>query len=74
MVVATFLPLSWPMAVMPELTLVAIRTLSLFDEGSDGTKIVLNVGGGIVQDSTAEGEWDEALWKARYAQGLVRRD
>ncbi len=52
---------------------VAIRTLSLFDTGTDGTRIVLNVGGGIVQDSTAEGEWDEALWKARYAQGLVRR-
>ena len=52
---------------------VAIRTLSLFDAGSDTSRIVLNVGGGIVQDSTAEGEWDEALWKARYAQGLVRR-
>lgn len=52
---------------------VAIRTLSLFDGNTLGGRIVLNVGGGIVQDSTAEGEWDEALWKARYAQGLVRR-
>ena len=47
---------------------VAIRTLSV-----TGQKVVLNVGGGVVQDSTTEGEWEEALWKARYAQGLVRR-
>ena len=49
---------------------VAIRTLSVFEDG----RIVLNVGGGVVQDSTTEGEWEEALWKARYVQGLVRRD
>ena len=48
---------------------VAIRTLSV-----TGQEIVLNVGGGVVQDSTASGEWEEALWKARYVQGLVRRD
>jgi para-aminobenzoate synthetase component I len=47
---------------------VAIRTLEL-----TGAAIRLNVGGGVVQDSTAEGEWEEALWKARYLQGLVRR-
>ncbi len=47
---------------------VAIRTLSV-----TGEEIVLNVGGGVVQDSTAEGEWEEALWKARYVQGLVSR-
>ena len=47
---------------------VAIRTLSLFPEGA----IELNVGGGVVQDSTPDGEWEEALWKARYMQGLVR--
>jgi para-aminobenzoate synthetase component 1 len=34
--------------------------------------VALNVGGGVVHDSTAGGEWDEALWKARYAEGLVR--
>jgi para-aminobenzoate synthetase component I len=45
---------------------VAIRTLQL-----RGDQIVLNVGGGVVQDSTAAGEWEEALWKARYLQGLV---
>lgn len=44
---------------------VAIRTLSLH-----GNQITLNVGGGVVQDSTAEGEWEEALWKARYLNGL----
>ncbi len=48
---------------------VAIRTLSV-----TGQDVVLNVGGGVVQDSTADGEWEEALWKARYVQGLVRRD
>ena len=48
---------------------VAIRTLSV-----SGAEVVLNVGGGVVQDSTTEGEWEEALWKARYVQGLVRRD
>lgn len=47
---------------------VAIRTLSV-----TGDHIVLNVGGGVVQDSTADGEWEEALWKARYVQGLVSR-
>ena len=48
---------------------VAIRTLTL---GADGG-IVLNVGGGVVQDSTCEGEWEEAHWKARYVTGLMRR-
>lgn len=47
---------------------VAIRTLQL-----RGDQIVLNVGGGVVQDSTAQGEWEEALWKARYLQGLVQQ-
>ncbi len=48
---------------------VAIRTLQIFDDA----RVILNVGGGVVQDSTADGEWEEALWKARYAQRLVRR-
>jgi para-aminobenzoate synthetase component I len=47
---------------------VAIRTLQL-----TGAEILLNVGGGVVQDSTPEGEWEEALWKARYLQALVRQ-
>jgi para-aminobenzoate synthetase component I len=47
---------------------VAIRTLML-----RGDEITLNVGGGIVQDSTADGEWEEALWKARYVNGLVSK-
>jgi len=41
---------------------VTIRTLSVW-----GEDIVMNVGGGVVQDSTAQGEWEEALWKARFA-------
>ena len=45
---------------------VAIRTLSVF-----GQRVVLNVGGGVVQDSTAEGECEEALWKAAYARMLT---
>ncbi len=45
---------------------VAIRTLSVWQDG----QIDLNVGGGVVQDSTEDGEWEEALWKARYMQGL----
>jgi para-aminobenzoate synthetase component I len=47
---------------------VAIRTLQVAPDGG----IVLNVGGGIVQDSTADSEWEEALWKARYVKGLVK--
>ena len=47
---------------------VAIRTLRLYPDGG----VLANVGGGVVQDSTAEGEWEEALWKARYMQGLTR--
>ncbi|MEJ6710236.1 MAG: aminodeoxychorismate synthase component I [Amylibacter sp.] len=42
---------------------VAIRTLSLDDDGLAR----LNVGGGVVYDSTAPSEYEEALWKARYA-------
>ena len=43
---------------------VCIRTLSLFQDGN----VRLNVGGGIVHDSTARTEYEEALWKARYAK------
>ncbi|WP_151718523.1 aminodeoxychorismate synthase component I [Gemmobacter serpentinus] len=46
---------------------VAIRTLSV-----TGDRVRLNVGGGVVHDSTAQGEWEEAHWKARYASGLSR--
>ncbi len=45
---------------------VAIRTLTV-----TGDHIRLNVGGGVTHDSTADGEWEEALWKARYLTGLV---
>ena len=44
---------------------VAIRTISLFDDG----RAVFNVGGGIVFDSTAESEYDECLLKGRFAVG-----
>jgi para-aminobenzoate synthetase component 1 len=44
---------------------VAIRTVSLFDDG----KAIFNVGGGIVFDSTAEAEYEECLLKARFAVG-----
>lgn len=43
---------------------VAIRTLSLFEGG----RVRLNVGGGVVWDSTAPSEYEEALLKARYAK------
>ncbi|WP_235829751.1 aminodeoxychorismate synthase component I [Frigidibacter oleivorans] len=42
---------------------VAIRTLTLARDGS----VRLNAGGGIVADSTAASEWQEALWKTRFA-------
>jgi para-aminobenzoate synthetase component I len=48
---------------------VAIRTLSLFPEGH----VVMNVGGGVVIDSTATGEWEEALWKARFVKAAVTK-
>jgi para-aminobenzoate synthetase component 1 len=41
---------------------VAIRTITL-----DGMNACFGVGGGIVADSTAQGEYEEALWKARFA-------
>lgn len=44
---------------------VAIRTISLFPRG----EAVFNVGGGVVFDSTAEGEYAECLLKARFATG-----
>lgn len=46
---------------------VAIRTMTLAADGA----VRLDVGGGVVHDSTAQGEWEEALWKARYAEGLA---
>lgn len=42
---------------------VAIRTLTMWPGG----RVRLNVGGGVVHDSTAAGEYQEALWKARFA-------
>ena len=42
---------------------VAIRGVTLYPGG----EAVLNVGGGIVADSTADAEYEEALWKARFA-------
>lgn len=49
---------------------VAIRTLMV----EDG-KARLNVGGGVVWDSTGPSEYEEALWKARYAKAFrVTRD
>ena len=41
---------------------VAIRTLIRDKTGH----AVLNVGGGVVWDSTAQSEYEEALWKARF--------
>ena len=35
--------------------------------GPPGGEAVLNVGGGVVADSTAAAEYEEALWKARFA-------
>ncbi|MDZ7884419.1 MAG: chorismate-binding protein [Mycobacterium sp.] len=44
---------------------VAIRTLrAVWPDG----EVRLNVGGGVVHDSTEDGEWEEALWKARFAK------
>lgn len=45
---------------------VAIRTASV-----NAGRAVLNVGGGVVQDSTEDGEWHEALLKAAFAQPLT---
>lgn len=42
---------------------VAIRTVIL-----DGKTATLNVGGGLVWDSTCDAEYDEALWKSRFAK------
>jgi para-aminobenzoate synthetase component 1 len=49
---------------------VAIRTLMV-----ENGEAKLNVGGGVVWDSTGPSEYEEALWKARYAQAFrVTRD
>ncbi|MFX0540698.1 aminodeoxychorismate synthase component I [Roseovarius sp. S4756] len=42
---------------------VAIRTLMV-----ENGRAKLNVGGGVVYDSTAEAEYEEALWKTRFAR------
>ena len=46
---------------------VAIRTLAMYENGD----VILNVGGGIVADSEVEAEYEEALWKARFATSLI---
>jgi para-aminobenzoate synthetase component 1 len=43
---------------------VAIRTLTLYEGG----EAEVWVGGGVVHDSTPAGEYQEALWKARFAR------
>ncbi len=48
---------------------VAIRTLAV-----TGQDIVMNVGGGLTHGSTVDGEWEEALWKARFVKAAVSRD
>ncbi len=48
---------------------VAIRTLVLAGDGM----VRLNVGGGIVYDSTAHSEYEEALWKTRFATSMTPR-
>jgi para-aminobenzoate synthetase component I len=45
---------------------VGIRTLSVWPDGA----VTYGVGGGIVADSTEDGEWEEALWKARFAAAI----
>nr|WP_245759627.1 aminodeoxychorismate synthase component I [Poseidonocella sedimentorum] len=42
---------------------VAIRTLTV-----RGQDVTLNVGGGVVYDSDAASEYEEALWKSRFAR------
>ena len=42
---------------------VAIRTLMMDETGA----IRMNVGGGVVYDSSAAAEYEEAMWKARFA-------
>ena len=44
---------------------VAIRSLM-----ADRDRATLNVGGGVVWDSTAPSEYEEALWKARFVRQL----
>ncbi len=46
---------------------VAIRTLMV-----ENGQATLNVGGGVVWDSTAEAEYEEALWKTRFANKLAK--
>ncbi len=45
---------------------VAIRTLLVEDN-----RATLNVGGGVVWDSRADSEYEEALWKSRFAHCLT---
>ncbi len=45
---------------------VPIRTILL-----DGAQGAMGVGGGIVIDSTPQGEWSEILWKSRFLRDLA---
>jgi para-aminobenzoate synthetase/4-amino-4-deoxychorismate lyase len=44
---------------------IPIRTVLI-----EGRKAEMGVGGGIVWDSTAQGEWDEGMLKASFLTGL----
>ena len=46
---------------------VPIRTILLRDKQGE-----MGVGGGIVWDSTSDGEWAEGLWKSRFLDEVVR--
>ena len=46
---------------------VGIRTISVLEDN----KLQLDVGGGVVYDSHAAGEYEEALWKARFANPVT---
>jgi para-aminobenzoate synthetase/4-amino-4-deoxychorismate lyase len=48
---------------------VPIRTLLIRDHQAQ-----MGIGGGIVWDSTPEGEWDEGLLKARFLTSLFKED
>lgn len=49
---------------------VAIRTLTLHDNQTDGYDAIYGVGGGIVADSLAHHEYQECGWKARFITEL----
>jgi para-aminobenzoate synthetase/4-amino-4-deoxychorismate lyase len=51
---------------------VPIRTILLENSRGESARGEMGVGGGIIWDSTAQGEWDEGMLKSKFLTSLEK--